>query len=167
MHFFVATCNACPPWQSHNPVRITRSLITGKSFIGLWVCSSLWCTRGPCNSRATSFWNHFARNKSLYGCVLGVRQCRHVALRHGAFCVSRQLRLCRRWRERIFMFYSWKIDVFIHRLWNNVYDRWITSNFPCKWHRTASTASGCESSPIKIQRRRDQRRQPRSRENVG
>ena len=82
--------------------------------------------------------------------MLGVRQWRHVALRHGAFCVSRQLRLCRRWPGRIFMFYSWKIDVFIHRLWNNVYDRWITSNFPCKWHRTASTASGCKSSPRKI-----------------
>ena len=34
--------------------------------------------------------------------------------------------------------------------WNNVYDRWITSNFPRKWHRTASTASGCKSSPRKI-----------------
>ena len=38
----------------------------------------------------------------------------------------------------------------IHRLWNNVYHRWITNNFPCKWHRTASTASGCKSSPRKI-----------------
>ena len=31
-----------------------------------------------------------------------------------------------------------------------VYHRWITNNFPCKWHRTASTASGCKSSPRKI-----------------
>ena len=37
----------------------------------------------------------------------------------------------------------------IHRLWNNVYHRWITNNFPCKWHRTASTASGCKSLPRK------------------
>ena len=36
------------------------------------------------------------------------------------------------------MFYSWKADVFIHRLWNSVYDRWITSNFPYKWHTTAA-----------------------------
>ena len=50
--------------------------------------------------------------------MLGVRQRRHVALRHEAFFVSRQNRLCRR--------------VFFNRLWNNAYDRWITSNFPCK-----------------------------------
>ena len=25
--------------------------------------------------------------------------------------------------------------VFIHRLWNNVYHRWIRNNFPCKWHK--------------------------------
>ena len=36
------------------------------------------------------------------------------------------------------MFYSWKADVFIHRLWNSVYDRWITRNFPYKWHTTAA-----------------------------
>ena len=36
------------------------------------------------------------------------------------------------------MFYSWKTDVFIHRLWNSVYDRWITSNFPFKWHTAAA-----------------------------
>ena len=24
-------------------------------------------------------------------------------------------------------------DVFIHRLWNKVYYRWITNNFPCKF----------------------------------
>ena len=36
------------------------------------------------------------------------------------------------------MFYSWKADVVIHRLWNSVYDRWITSNFPYKWHTTAA-----------------------------
>ena len=36
---------------------------------------------------------------------------------------------------------------FIHRLWKNVYFRWITSNFlKCKWHRTANTpfAVHCE-----------------------
>ena len=50
--------------------------------------------------------------------MLGVRQRRHVALSHEAFFVSRQNRLCR--------------PMFFNRLWNNVYDRWITSNFPCK-----------------------------------
>ena len=83
-------------------------------------------------------------------CLVYTRQCRHVALRHGVFCVSRLQRLCRRWPGRIFMFYSWKADVFSHRPWNNVYDRWITSNFSCKWHRTVRTASGCKSSPRKI-----------------
>ena len=77
--------------------------------------------------------------------MLGVRQWRH-----GAFCISRQHRLCRRWPRRIFMYYSWKAVVLIHRLWNSVYHRWITNNFPSKWHRTASTASNCKSSPRKI-----------------
>ena len=77
--------------------------------------------------------------------MFAVRQCRH-----GTFCVSRQHRLCRRWPRRIFMYYSWKAVVLIHRLWNSVYHRWITNNFPSKWHRTASTASACKSSPRKI-----------------
>ena len=82
--------------------------------------------------------------------MLGVRQWRHVAFRHGAFCVSRQPRLCRRWPGRIFMYYSWKAVLVIHRLWNNVYHRLITNNFPCKWHRTACTSSACKSSLRKI-----------------
>ena len=44
-----------------------------------------------------------------------------------------------------FMYYSWKADAFIH-LWNNVYNGWITSNFPFKWHRTTSITSGWKSS---------------------
>ena len=36
-------------------------------------------------------------------------------------------------------FYSWKADVFIHRLLNNVYSRWIAINFPDNWKRTTST----------------------------
>ena len=47
--------------------------------------------------------------------------------------------------QRIFMYYSWKAHVFIH-LWNNVYNRWITSNFPFRWHRTKSTISDWKSS---------------------
>ena len=43
------------------------------------------------------------------------------------------------------MYYPWKAHVFIH-LWNNVYNRWITSNFPFRWHRTTSTTSGWKSS---------------------
>ena len=76
--------------------------------------------------------------------ILGVRQWRHVVLRRRAFCVSRQHRLCSWWLGH-FMYYSWKAHVFIH-LWNNVYNRWITSNFPFRWHRTASTTSGLKSS---------------------
>ena len=60
---------------------------------------------------------------------LGIRQWRHRA-----FCVSRQHRLCRLWPS--------------HRLWIKVYRRWITNNFPCKWH--TSTTSGSKSSPRKI-----------------
>ena len=41
--------------------------------------------------------------------------------------------------------------VFIRRLWNNVHHRWITNNFPCKWH--TSITSGSKSSPRKIFRR--------------
>ena len=41
--------------------------------------------------------------------MLDVRQWRHVASRHVAFCVSRQHRLCRRWPGRIFMYYSWRL----------------------------------------------------------
>ena len=37
-----------------------------------------------------------------------------------------------------FHVYSWKTDVFIRRLWNSVYDRWISSNFLYKWHITAA-----------------------------
>ena len=69
-----------------------------------------------------------------------------VAWHHGVFLVFRQHRLLPAADEQ----YSWRVDVFIHRLWNNVYDRWITSNSPCNWHRTASTTSGCKSSPRTI-----------------
>ena len=37
------------------------------------------------------------RHKSPYECILGVCQWLHVALRHRAFCVSRQHRLCSWW----------------------------------------------------------------------
>ena len=47
--------------------------------------------------------------------------------------------------QRISMYYSWKAYAFIH-LWNNVYNQWIMSNFPFKWHRTTSTTSGWKSS---------------------
>ena len=48
--------------------------------------------------------------------------------------------------RRIFMYYSWKAHVFYNiHLWNNVYNRWITSNFPFRWHRTASTTRGWKS----------------------
>ena len=77
--------------------------------------------------------------------MLGVRQWRSVALRHEVFSVSRQHRL-----GHIFMFYPWQADVLIHRLWNNVYDRWITSNLPYKWRWIASTTSGCNSSLRRI-----------------
>ena len=36
-------------------------------------------------------------------------------------------------------FYSWKADVFIHRLLNHVNSRWIAINFSDNWKWTAST----------------------------
>ena len=77
------------------------------------------CARSACTVRGLRQLQPFA-TPSFYLSffMLGVRQRRHVALRHEAFFVSRQNRLCRR--------------VFFNRLWNNVYDRWITSNFPCR-----------------------------------
>ena len=105
---------------------------------------------------------------------LGVQQGHHVVLCQGAFCVSRQHRLCCRWPGHTFMFYSWKADVFIHRLWNNVYDQWIMSNLPSndteqeaqqvaanpRWGRfSTETPLG---TPIKIHRWVDRRRQPQN-----
>ena len=57
-----------------------------------------------------------------------------------AFRVSRQHRLLPPFTKAHF--------VFIHRLWNKVYHRWITNNFPCKWLK--STTSGSKSSPRTI-----------------
>ena len=83
-------------------------------------------------------------------CPQGVRQRRHVALRHGAFCVSRQHRLCRPWPRHTFFVLFMKGWYVYSSSVNNIYDLWITSNFPYKWHRRASTTSGCNSSPAKI-----------------
>jgi len=69
-----------------------------------------WTSSGP------SQMQNSMRHKSLYEYMLGVRQWRYVTLRHGAFCVSRQHRLCRWWPAH-FMYYSWKAHVIIH-LWN-------------------------------------------------
>ena len=38
--------------------------------------------------------------------MLGVRQWRHAALRHGAFSVSRQHRLCRWWLGHFYVLFS-------------------------------------------------------------
>ena len=51
--------------------------------------------------------------------------------------------------------FSWKADVFIHRLPNHAYYRWIATNFWGKWKRTTSTGtfhstSGLKTSPGKI-----------------
>ena len=117
--------------------------------------------------------------------MLGVRQWRH-----GAFCVSRQHRLCRRWP--FFMYYSCPIHVhyscIIHII--SYYSCCVYSSsvkqclpsvnqeqFPiqmtqnCK-HRKCLQILAEEDfplkllwrTPIKIHRRADRRRQPRSRE---
>ena len=101
-----------------------------------------------------------------------------TALRHGTFFVSRQHRAH---TGRTLMLYSWEAGVFIHRLWNNVCERWIMSNFPCKLYRTANTTSGWKSSQAKFSHRNssgerrlkniasreeDDNKKPRSRENI-
>ena len=52
---------------------------------------STWTARG------LSRLQNSMRHKSPYEYILGVRQWLHVALRHRAFCVSRQHRLCSWW----------------------------------------------------------------------
>ena len=54
-------------------------------------------------------------HKSFYECMSGVRHWRH-----GAFCVSRQQRLCRRLPRRISCIIHERLIVFIHRLRNSV-----------------------------------------------
>ena len=97
-----------------------------------------WTSSGP--SQMQNSMHH----KSLYEYMLGVRQWRHVTLRHGAFCVSRQHRLCRWWPAH-FMYYSWKAHVIIH-LWNISLQSVNHEQFPFRWHRTTSTTSGWKSS---------------------
>lgn len=74
--------------------------------------------------------------------------CISWCLPNVAQCVSKQhcIELCHRWLGALSC------------LWNNVYGRWITINFPCKWHRKASTATldspnGWKSSQWKISHR--------------
>ena len=57
----------------------------------------------------------------------------HPVWRQGAFSTWLQILWC------TIMFCSWKADVFIHRLSNNVYYRWIAIGFSDNWKRTAST----------------------------
>ena len=64
-------------------------------------------------------------------------------------------------------------DVFIHRLWNKVYYRWITNNFPCKWN---TSTAGAKPRPgrfstetplereLRLQIQREQRRRRRQQE---
>ena len=70
----------------------------------------------------------------------GVRQWRHVTVRHGAFCVSRQHRLCRWWPAH-FMYYSWKAHVIIH-LWHNHTQSVNHEQFPIQMTQNKKQASG-------------------------
>ena len=86
-------------------------------FVGLFSRSELIILLRA--KRACSTWTasclsqmqNSVRHKSLYEYMLGVRQWHHVAVRHGAFCVSRQRRL-RRWLPAHFMCYSWNGHVY-------------------------------------------------------
>ena len=60
--------------------------------------------------------------------MLGVHQWRHLAYVMEHFVFPGNIDFAAD-DQRIAMYYSWKADAFIH-LWNNVYNRWITSNFP-------------------------------------
>ena len=60
----------------------------------------------------------------------------HPVWRQGAFSTRLQILCC------TIMFCSWKADVFIHRLSNNVYYLWIAIGFSDNWKRTAGTRQG-------------------------
>ena len=127
------------PNRKMSPTFLYPHVILAKRVYNLVACIT-WTARG------LSQMQNSMRLKSLYEYMLGVRQWRHVALRHGsddfAFPVNIDFAAD---DQRIFMYYSWKAHVFIHP-WNNVYKRWITSNLPFRWHRTTSTTSGWKSS---------------------
>ena len=123
-----------------------------------WFASSVWnfCRWvADVHSRETSpsgeergetvvFADYRARGIIVKYFLIGVCQWLHVALRHGA--VSREHILCRRWPGRTFILCECLFIV----CETIFYNRWITSNSPWKWHRTASTTSGWKSSRAKI-----------------
>ena len=56
-----------------------------------------------------------------------------------------------------FAAYDQSLDVFIHRLWNKVYYRWITNTFPCKWNTSTAGAKprpGRFSTETRLERER-------------
>ena len=97
------------------------------------------CVRCACitwTAGSLSQMQNFMRHKSLYEYTLGVRQWRHVTLRRGAFCVSRQHRLCADDQRISCVIHERLMYLFIYE--TIICNRWITSNFPSRWHRTTS-----------------------------
>ena len=106
--------------------------------------------------------------------MLGVRQWRH-----GAFCVSRQHRLCRRWPRRIFsciiherLLYLFIVceTMFTIGEWRTISHANDTELQAQQWLQILAEED-CPlkllwRTPIKIHRRAHRRRQPRSRENA-
>ena len=111
--------------------RITLSVVTHELFIQ----HASWCPKIPLKMFSKTFsWFSTLNsvpdlaasppwiNLSFSEYMLGIRQWRHRA-----FCVSRQHRLRHWWPS--------------HRLWIKAYRRWITNNFPCKWHKSTTRGS--------------------------
>ena len=106
--------------------------------------------------------------------MLGVRQWRH-----GAFCVSRQHRLCRRWPRRVFsciiherLLYLFIVceTMFTIGEWRTISHANDTELQAQQWLQILAEED-CPlkllwRTPIKIHRRAHRRRQPRSRENA-
>ena len=96
--------------------------------------------------------------------------------RHGAFCASRQHRLCRRWPRRIFIYcmkgccvYWSSVKQCLPSLNHEQFPIQMTQN--CKHSKCLQILAEEDfplkllwRTPIKIHRRADRRRQPRSRE---
>ena len=71
--------------------------------------------------------------------------------------ISTQHRLCHRWPGLTIMLYSWGADEIIHRVWNNVYERWI-KQFPRQMkqnskHKWLEIHAGKDFPPKPLQRR--------------
>ena len=96
-------------------------------------------------ARGLSGMQNSMRHKSPYECILGVCQWLHVALRHRAFCVSRQHRLCSWWLAHFHVLFM-KGSCVVYSSMKQCLQSVNHEQFRFTWHRAASTISGWKSS---------------------